>query len=53
MVKREKGWLMYDVTIEGISYVRTFRVELNAEIRAKGLPAVIARLEASTSTGDG
>ncbi len=44
MVRRDAGWLMFDVTIEGISYVRNFRTELNAEIQAKGLDAVIARL---------
>ena len=49
MVKRHKGWLMYDVIIEAISYVRTFTSELNAEIQRKGLGGVIARLEASSS----
>ena len=45
MVKREAGWLMFDVTIEGISYVRNFRTELNSEIQATSLDAVIDRLE--------
>ncbi len=45
MVKREKGWLMFDVTIEGISYVRNFKAELNAELQAKSLGGVIERLE--------
>lgn len=45
MVKRDAGWLMFDVTIEGISYVRNFRTELNSEIQAKSLDAVIERLE--------
>lgn len=45
MVRRDTGWMMFDVTIEGISYVRNFRTELNAEIQAKNLDAVIARLE--------
>jgi len=44
VVKRESGWKMFDVTIEGISYVRNFRTELNAEIQTKGLRAVINRL---------
>jgi len=44
VVKRESGWMMFDVTIEGISYVRNFRTELNAEIQTKGLRAVINRL---------
>lgn len=45
LVKRDAGWLMFDVTIEGISYVRNFRTELNSEIQAKSLDAVIARLQ--------
>lgn len=45
MVKRDKGWLMFDVTIEGISYVRNFRTELNSEIQQTSLDAVITRLE--------
>ena len=44
MVKRDSGWMMFDITIEGISYLRNFRTELNAEIQAKGLRAVIDRL---------
>lgn len=49
MVKRETGWLMFDVTIEGISYVRNFKAEVNAEIQAEGLDGVIKRLEAETN----
>jgi len=45
MVKRDQGWLMFDVTIEGISYVRNFRTELNSEIQQTSLDAVITRLE--------
>jgi phospholipid transport system substrate-binding protein len=49
MVNRETGWLMFDVSIEGISYVRNFKAELNAEIQAEGLDGVIKRLEAETN----
>jgi len=45
LVRRDSGWLMFDVTIEGISYIRNFRTELNSEIQAKSLDAVILRLE--------
>ena len=51
MVKRETRWLMFDVTIEGISYIRNFKVEVNAEIQAEGLDGVIKRLEAETNEG--
>ncbi len=50
MVKRDEKWLMFDVKIEGISYVRNFKAELSAEIQAKGLGAVIERLEAGKNT---
>ena len=39
------GWKAFDVVIEGISYVRNYRADLDAEISAKGLDAVIHRIE--------
>ena len=48
MVNRDSNWLMFDVTIEGISYVRNYRTELNSEIQQTSLNAVIARLEGET-----
>ena len=45
LVKRESGWLMFNVVIEGVSYVRNFRAELDSEIRSSSLDAVIERLE--------
>jgi phospholipid transport system substrate-binding protein len=45
LVKRESGWLLFNVVIEGISYVRNFRAELDSEIRRSSVDAVIARLE--------
>ena len=39
------GWKAWDVTIEGISYVKNFRTQYGAEIEEKGLDAVIKRLE--------
>jgi phospholipid transport system substrate-binding protein len=44
-----QGWKAWDVTIEGISYVRSFREDLGAEVSSKGLEAVIARLEAENA----
>lgn len=45
LVKRESGWLVFNVVIEGVSYVRNYRAELDAEIRGSSLDEVIARLE--------
>jgi len=41
------------VTVEGISYVRNFRTELNAEIASKGLETVIRRLEREAGLREG
>ncbi len=43
------GWRVYDVRIEGVSYIRNYRNQLNAEIRALGLDAVIERLQEEIS----
>ncbi len=52
LIKRPQGWQLYDVVIEGISYVRSFRVELNSEISATSLDAAIARLESVSNRTD-
>jgi phospholipid transport system substrate-binding protein len=43
--KTDTGWKAYDITIEGISYVKSFRTDFGAEIEQKGLDAVIKRLQ--------
>ena len=43
------GWRAYDVRIEGISYVQNYRNQFSAEIGAKGIDAVIARLRAEAA----
>jgi phospholipid transport system substrate-binding protein len=45
LVNREDQWRMFDVKIEGISYVMNYRKELESEIRSTSLDAVINRLE--------
>jgi phospholipid transport system substrate-binding protein len=44
--RTDEGWKAYDVIIEGISYVKSFRDDFGAEIDQKGLDEVITRLEA-------
>jgi phospholipid transport system substrate-binding protein len=46
--KDEKGWKAWDVTIEGISYVKSFQEDFGSEIDQKGLDAVIQRLESQS-----
>ena len=41
----DAGWRLYDIAIDGISYVRNLRSQLGAEIERNGLDSVIARLE--------
>jgi phospholipid transport system substrate-binding protein len=43
--KTPDGWKAWDVVIEGISYVKSFREDFGTEIDQKGLDAVIDRIE--------
>ena len=43
--KTPEGWKAWDVVIEGISYVKSFRTDFGSEIQQKGLDEVISRLE--------
>ncbi len=43
--KTDAGWKAWDVVIEGISYVKSFRTDFAAEIQQRGLDEVITRLE--------
>ena len=43
--KFKEGWRFYDVKIEGVSYIKNYRNQFNAEITANGIDAVIERLE--------
>jgi phospholipid transport system substrate-binding protein len=45
LVNRGDRWLIFNVKVEGVSYVSNFRTELDSEIRATSLAAVIERLE--------
>jgi phospholipid transport system substrate-binding protein len=46
-----QGWKAWDITIEGISYVKNYRTDFGAEIDQKGIDAVIERLEAQNAAG--
>jgi len=50
--KTDEGWRAFDVRIEGISYVQNYRNQFNSEIGAKGMDAVIARLQAEAARVD-
>ncbi len=43
--KADGQWKVWDVVIEGISYVKSFRDDFGTEIDQKGLEALLSRLE--------
>jgi len=45
----DQGWKAWDVVIEGISYVKSFREDFDSEIEQKGLDEVIMRLESGAA----
>jgi phospholipid transport system substrate-binding protein len=49
--KTPEGWKAYDVQIQGVSYVKSFRTDFNSEIQQKGLETVIQRLESQIASG--
>jgi phospholipid transport system substrate-binding protein len=49
--KTPEGWKAWDVVIEGISYVKSFRTDFASEIQQKGLDDVIKRLETEGRVG--
>lgn len=49
--KTPDGWKAYDVQIEGISYVKSFRTDFASEIQQRGLESVIERLEQQVASG--
>ncbi len=45
------GWLIYDISVEGISLVASHRSGFSREIREQGLDGLIARLEGMNANG--
>jgi len=43
--KTKRGWQVFDVMAEGVSYVTTYRNQIVPEVSHDGLDAVIARLQ--------
>lgn len=40
-----RGWQAFDIHVDGISYIKSYRDDFGAQIRQQGLDAVIERLE--------
>jgi phospholipid transport system substrate-binding protein len=45
MHKTSEGWKAYDVSVEGISYIKSYREDFGAQIQQLGLDSLIAHLE--------
>jgi phospholipid transport system substrate-binding protein len=43
--KTAEGWKVFDVIVDGVSYVRNYHEDINTEVSQTGLESVIARLE--------
>lgn len=46
MRKTDEGWKVFDVIVEGISYVATFRSQIDQEIRQSSFEDMLERLQA-------
>ncbi len=42
---RDEGWKIYDITVENISLISSFRGQANSEIKASGIDGFIEKLE--------
>jgi phospholipid transport system substrate-binding protein len=51
MRKGPDGWKAWDVVIDGISYVKSFREDFGSEIDQKGLDEVISRMQSGGKPG--
>jgi phospholipid transport system substrate-binding protein len=45
MHETEDDWKIFDVVVDGVSYVRNYHDDTDAEVAQKGLDATIARLQ--------
>jgi phospholipid transport system substrate-binding protein len=52
LLKTPDGWKAYDVNIDGISYVKSYREDFGSQIAQQGIDSVIARLERGEKPSD-
>jgi phospholipid transport system substrate-binding protein len=50
MRKVNGAWKAWDVVIDGISYVKSYREDYGAQVQQQGLEAVIVQLEARAAS---
>lgn len=49
---RSDGWKVYDVSVDGVSIVTTYRTSFASEIRQSSLDTLIERIEEKNTNGD-
>jgi phospholipid transport system substrate-binding protein len=49
MRKTDKGWKIYDIVVEGVSLVLTYRSEFDAVVKQEGVDGLIKRLAAKNT----
>jgi phospholipid transport system substrate-binding protein len=47
--RSDAGWRVFDIAIDGISYIRNLRSQLGQEIERNGIDSVISRLDSETA----
>jgi len=52
MRKTPEGWKVYDVSVDGISYIKSYREDFGAQIQQLGLDSLIAHLEEREKPAD-
>jgi phospholipid transport system substrate-binding protein len=52
MHKTPEGWKAYDVSVDGISYIKSYREDFGAQIQQLGFDSLIARLEEGEKPAD-
>jgi phospholipid transport system substrate-binding protein len=45
MLKTPQGWKIYDIVVDGVSLVLTYRTEFDQEVRRNGIDGLIARMK--------
>jgi phospholipid transport system substrate-binding protein len=51
MHKTDKGWKIYDIVVEGVSLVLTYRSEFGAVVKQTGIDGLIKRLSQKNTPG--
>jgi len=53
MHKTDAGWKIYDIVVEGVSLVLTYRSEFDAVVKQEGIDGLIKRMAAKSSPAAG